>query len=168
MQPLTKQFAFCALFLCLGCSGAPIQPSDSVQEYGFYTKLRTDKANIVLDVFFRNNTTKSIEIGLGFWNCSFRYDFQVGNTTYIYPPKQTALPKSTALPNQPGFEQTCPAMRHTRIVNKCLTVRLQELRLPLSLTQALHTAKMKYYGEFRLSYQINQELRLETYRISNK
>jgi hypothetical protein len=158
MQPLTKQFAFCALFLWLGCSGAPIQPPTPVP---FYTKLRTNKTTIVLDVFFHNSTTKSMTVGFGFWECSFGYRIQVGNKIHIDPPRQP-----TALPKQPRFERTCPAMLYTRTIKKNSSVRLQELRLPLSLVQALRAAKMKYSGEFRFSHQVNQEpFRLEIYKI---
>jgi hypothetical protein len=171
MRPFKKQTVCCLLFLCLGCSNAPIQPPTSIktQNYGFYTNLRQDKTSIVLDVFFRNDTEKIIEVTHGDWNCAFRFEMKVKGKKYTYPPRQ-----AVGYPNQPknfpeqssGEVRTCNAMAYTKSIDKKSKFRFMELRLSQSLNQALHEAKMNHSGEFYFNYSVTGQLpRLEVYKV---
>jgi hypothetical protein len=169
MQSLTKQFTFCLMFLCLGCSALPPQLPTAMQNYGFYTKLRTDKTNIVLDVFFRNDTEKTIKVTHGFWDCVFRFELWVSGKKYTYPPKQVAFPNQVrGVPDdQFGEVRTCPAMAYSRNVDKKSSLRFATIKLPTALTKALIAANRKYSGQFYFGYSINDQppAGIEVYQV---
>jgi hypothetical protein len=157
-----QRLLFCLTFLCLGCSGAPIQPPP-VQGLGFYTTLRQNKNAVFLDVFFRNPTEKTVELMYGDWNCAFRFELWVNSKKYTYPPKQLAGFSNPPM-NLEG--RICHSAAAIQSVNKKSTLRFNTIRLSLALAQALRNAKMKFSGAFHFAYWVTgQPPKLEVYKI---